>query len=141
MLRDPRVVTATREVADDKRKSRSQLQREIRAKNDAVKALSREYASRSLSRDDIELCLCSISDNNSFLGQAREPVQRMIDLLKHYFSPDKAEEGMSLAIASDQEGARLTHTHERQVREREWAQHVGCCTRWCVCMCTVRIGP
>jgi hypothetical protein len=64
------------------------------------------------------------------LGQAREPVQRMIDLLKHYFSPDKAEEGMSLAIASDQEGARLTHTHERQVRERKWARHVGC-TRWC----------
>ena len=76
------------------------------------------------------------------MGQAREPVQRMIDLLKHYFSPDKAEESRSLAIASDQEGARLTHTHERQVREGKWARHVGCterkwarhvgCTRWCV---------
>jgi hypothetical protein len=48
MLRDTRVVTATREVADDKRKSRSQLQREIRAKNDAVKALSREYVTLNI---------------------------------------------------------------------------------------------
>ncbi len=123
VLKDPRIAVATREVADDKSKSRSQLQREIRAKNDAIRAIGSKYASRKLSRDDIELCLYSISDNNSFLGQAREPVQQMIDLLKRYFDPrdgdgdgdrDEGKARYSLAIAGGQDGSRLTHSHERQ---------------------------
>jgi hypothetical protein len=38
----------------------------------------------------------------------------MIGLLKQYFSPSNIEEGYSLAISYGQQGARLTHNHERQ---------------------------
>lgn len=40
----------------------------------------------------------------------------MIDYLKAYFQPGSAEPGFSLAIQGGSQGARLTHSHERQVR-------------------------
>jgi hypothetical protein len=38
----------------------------------------------------------------------------MIDYLKTYFSPNTIEQGFSLAIRGGVNGARLTHSHERQ---------------------------
>ena len=42
------------------------------------------------------------------------PIDKIIGYLKHYFSPTKIEDGYSLSIVSGQDGARLSHSHERQ---------------------------
>jgi hypothetical protein len=95
-------------------KSRHQIQREIKEKNAAQEKLARTYSRPGLSPDDIKHCLYSINDNNSYLTQSRDPVDTMIEYLKRYFRPDSSEKGYSLAIAFGQEGARLSHDHERQ---------------------------
>lgn len=56
----------------------------------------------------------SISDHASYLAFARDPVDRVIEYLKTYFSPACIEAGFSLAIQGGSQGARLTHSHERQ---------------------------
>lgn len=38
----------------------------------------------------------------------------MIKYFLHYFAPESAEPGFSLAISGGREGARLTHSHSRQ---------------------------
>jgi hypothetical protein len=38
----------------------------------------------------------------------------MIQLLHHFFHPEKEEKGFSLAIVSGNDGARLSHSHHRQ---------------------------
>lgn len=65
-------------------------------------------------QEDILRCIYSISDNNSYLLFNRDPVDRMIAYLSHFFRPDAAEPGASLAISGGLGGARLTHSHERQ---------------------------
>jgi hypothetical protein len=62
---------------------------------------------------NIVLCTPS-SDNDSFLNSNRVPIDKAIDYLKFFFSPDKMEEGYSLSIVSGQDGSRLSHSHERQ---------------------------
>jgi hypothetical protein len=44
----------------------------------------------------------------------RVPIDKMIALLSQYFSPDRVEGPYSLSIVQGQDGARLTHSHERQ---------------------------
>ena len=59
--------------------------------------------------------LYSIGDNNAYLYQARDPVDRMIGYLEEHFAPDRCTELTSLAIGGDEAGgARLTHDHARQ---------------------------
>lgn len=58
----------------------------------------------------------SIGDNSSYLRFNRDPVEKMIQYLDHFFRPDKFEHGYSLAISGGMGGARLTHNHERQYR-------------------------
>ncbi len=41
-------------------------------------------------------------------------MDKVIEALQTYFSPDKIEEGYSLSIVSGIEGSRLSHNHERQ---------------------------
>jgi hypothetical protein len=55
-------------------------------------------------QEDILRCLYSISDNNSFLLFNRDPIDCMIDYLRHYFRPDAAETGASLAISGGMGG-------------------------------------
>ena len=59
-------------------------------------------------------CLYSIADNNSYLLFNRDPVDRMVAYLRKFFSAECAEPGCSLAIHGGMQGARLTHSHERQ---------------------------
>lgn len=54
------------------------------------------------------------SDNDSFLNSNRVPIDKIIYFLKKYFAPEKIQEGYSLSIVSGQDGARLSHSHERQ---------------------------
>lgn len=58
--------------------------------------------------------LSSHSDNDSFLNSNRVPIDKVIHYLKTYFSPEAITEGYSLSIMSGQDGARLSHCHERQ---------------------------
>ena len=114
LLEDEMLGTSTQEILSDKNKNRSLIQMEIKRKGDAVKRIVRKYTTRSLSADDIELCLYSISDNNSFLNSNRKPITDCIALLEKYFKPDQCSEEYSLGINEGQSGARLSHSHEQQ---------------------------
>lgn len=113
LLDDDLIDIATREVLAEK-KTRNQIGLEIKRKEKAVAILKQNHRSTSLSSEDIHLCLYSICDNDSFLNSNRVPIDKIIGYLKHYFSPTKIEDGYSLSIVSGQDGARLSHSHERQ---------------------------
>ena len=105
---------ATMEILPET-KSRGQIQREIKQKETAQERIARKYARHGgLSKDDVKWCLYSIGDNSSFLTSNRLPIDKMIKLLTDNFKPDKVEAGYSLAIAGGVDGARLTHSHNRQ---------------------------
>jgi hypothetical protein len=114
VLRDPQIEVATMVVAPE-HKSRAQIQRQIKQKESAIRAISDKYANRAISRDGIQQCLYSIADNNYHLYFERDPIDRMIALLTTHFSADDAGDGPhSLAIVSGSDGARLSHSHSRQ---------------------------
>lgn len=114
VLRDPHIETATHEVHAEAGKTRYMIQKEIDRKTWAVKHISSKFACAAISKEDIQLCLYSISDNNSYLRSNRDPVDKMITMLTTWFKPDSVEDGFSLAINSGRGGARLTHSHTRQ---------------------------
>ena len=73
------------------------------------------YRSRELPEEELKQCLYSIGDNNAYLYQARDPVDKMISYLKDLFpASDAPSEATSLAITGGKGGARLTHSHQRQ---------------------------
>jgi hypothetical protein len=114
LLDDPHIATATEEILPDKFKNRSNIQLEIRRKERAADFLCSKYLSSKLSKDDIKLCLYSISDNNSFLNSNRKPIIQLVELLKGNFLPGKESLGNSLSIDVGLDGARLSHSHELQ---------------------------
>jgi hypothetical protein len=116
VLEDRLIHLATMEIPDDKSKSRGEIQNMIRKKEKARKEIAQnmKYHTGGLTRDDIEQCLFSISDNESFLNSNRVPVDDAIHLLKTFFHPRKVETGYSLAIDEGTDGARLTHSHNLQ---------------------------
>lgn len=111
LLDDPLMHVATSEIIPDE-KPRRVIEKEIRQKEKAIESLARKYRSKIISDDDIRTCLYSIGDNNSFLRGNRDPIDYMIYLLKKHFSPNKSQP--PLAISSGKNGARLSHSHERQ---------------------------
>jgi hypothetical protein len=115
LLRDKDIEVATEEILATPGKTRARIDQEIRRKERAVAHLKGRYQSRRLSTDDIHLCLYSICDNNSFLNSNRVPIDKVIDFLKTHFSPSSSSsQEYSLAIVKGQQGARLSHSHERQ---------------------------
>ncbi|KAG7401115.1 hypothetical protein PHYBOEH_002998 [Phytophthora boehmeriae] len=116
MLRDSRCERATAVVVADSNLAADSeaLQRFARDKQHAIEGLLRDYASASLSADEIRLCLASISDSQSYLASNGSPIRRMIEYLEKYFKPEKAEQGLSLEIRAGKNGARLTHSHASQ---------------------------
>lgn len=121
LLSHPSVGMATREILPDKALSREAIQRQIKAKERAVEAVVRSGVSRSLSADDIRMCLYSICDNNSFLNSNLLPIEECISQLIKYFSPALPEfapeappSPYSLCIRDGTDGARLSHSHLHQ---------------------------
>lgn len=117
VLSDPLIHAATREILDDKSKSRAQIQAQIRKKEDARRKICNNqgyHRHGRIDRDIIEQCLYSIGDNESFLNSNRLPIDRCIELLKHFFHPTRIEDGYSLAIDEGRDGSRLSHSHELQ---------------------------
>lgn len=150
MLEDPQLRVATMEIMPEG-KSRMQIQREIKAKEAAIKNLSRTYCSvarrrkhnlggfhgysigllRSsyadseseddtknsdeLTEDMVEQCIYSLGDHSTYLRFNREPCDRLIGFLKEYFDlVDPGPPEYSLAIEEGVDGARLSHSHQRQ---------------------------
>lgn len=52
------------------------------AKEQARNSLARKYKSGAISEEEILQCLYSIADNNTFLTFNRDPIDRMLALLK-----------------------------------------------------------
>lgn len=113
VLKDDLIATATEEIKAGKRR-RYEIQNDIRMKEKAREMLASKYSSRLISKDEILNCLYSIGDNNSYLLYNRDPIDKMIALLQKYFSPTEYESSFSLAIVGGVDGARLSHSHQRQ---------------------------
>merc|ERR1712137_1200721 len=151
MLEDTQLRVATMEVMPEG-KARSQIQREIRAKEAAIKYLARTYCSiakrrkhrfagrgynffglmrssyqpesesedevtdaNELTEDEVEQCIYSLGDHSTYLRNNRMPCDRLIAYLKEHFDPsDPKSPEFALAIEEGVDGARLSHSHQRQ---------------------------
>ncbi|KAF8592747.1 hypothetical protein K439DRAFT_1379083 [Ramaria rubella] len=114
LLKDNLITVATREIYSEDR-SRREIQKDIRAKERAIEALATRYARAGLPQENVRQCLYSIGDNNAFLRVNRDPCEKMIAYLKHYYHPTQAKDPkVSLAIRSGKGGARLSHDHAKQ---------------------------
>ena len=121
LLDDQLIEIATKEIIPDE-KSRYVIQKEIKQKERAIETLAKKYSNSSISDETVRQCIYSIGDNNrflcnrvtncSFLRGNRDPIDKMIALFKKFFSAEKTFP--CLAISSGRNGARLTHSHERQ---------------------------
>jgi len=89
-------------VASDKKKARE--------------SLLAKYTSDSLSKDEILLCLDSISDANSYIIANRHPVDKMINFLKTKFDPEEETRITNLTIRYGSGGSCLSHSHKTQYR-------------------------
>jgi hypothetical protein len=107
VLKDDLIILATMEIIDDKIKTRREINREIKMKENAIDKISSKYANNEISKEEIELILYSIGDYNSYLNSTMSPIDKMIQLLKKYFSQNELENGFSLKIYSGENGARL----------------------------------
>lgn len=115
LLRDNLVTAATAEIYSEGR-SRREIQKDIKRKEQAIEALAAKYTRPGLSQETVRQCLYSIGDNHSFLRVNRDPCEKMIQYLKQHFHPTQAKDNKSsLAIRSGKGGARLSHDHSRQV--------------------------
>eukprot|EP00879_Flechtneria_rotunda_P004579 GHRR01004834.1.p1 GENE.GHRR01004834.1~~GHRR01004834.1.p1 ORF type:complete len:720 (+),score=299.93 GHRR01004834.1:971-3130(+) len=113
LLDDPLLEIATAEIVAADR-PRAAVQRDIKVKERAREQLARKYRHAGLCEEEILWSIYSISDNNSYLLFNRDPIDRMISHFTATFRPNSYEEGYSLAITGGRNGARLTHSHERQ---------------------------
>ncbi|KAH9971431.1 hypothetical protein BGW80DRAFT_1322400 [Lactifluus volemus] len=117
LLRDPLITAATQEITAGKR-SRREIQRDIKAKERAIETLSSKYCREpKLPQEVVRQALYSIGDNHAFLRTNRDPCDRMIGYLQQSFHPTQVRDKKnadSLAIRSGRGGARLSHDHARQ---------------------------
>lgn len=70
VLHDDNIVLATREISTEF-KTRQQIENEVQRKQIAIKTVCEKYANERISKEDIERCLSSMSDNNAFLKANR----------------------------------------------------------------------
>lgn len=70
LLHDDNIALATREIAPEF-KTREQVDGEVQRKQHAIRTLCEKYANEKISKEDIERCILSISDNNAFLKANR----------------------------------------------------------------------
>jgi len=137
LVRDPLLQVATREIYEHD-KTRDAIQEEVADKSAALKELKKKYAEKqpddqkqksagdlasllkgkqvevsTLTEDNVETIVASISDHFAFQRFNREPVDRMIELLKSNFSASSDKE-WSLDISRGRGGSMLSHNHRTQ---------------------------
>ncbi|EKE37639.1 hypothetical protein ENUP19_0248G0067 [Entamoeba nuttalli] len=114
ILDDELIEIAVSEIIPDN-KSKSQIQDEIKRKENAIKVIAKKYSTMNCDEEEIKQCLYSIADNNCYLRYNRDPVVKTIHYLEKYFDPNEAKEPrFSLAINEGNEGSRLSHDHAKQ---------------------------
>ena len=113
LLADANMELATAEIMHEGL-PRHEVQRMIKKKERAREHIASKYQSATLSKEDILQCLYSIADNNAYLRFNRDPVDKMLGYLSHFFNPNAIEGGFSLAITMGLHGARLSHNHQKQ---------------------------
>ena len=111
LLNDDLLDPATMEIIPTN-KSRRDIQKEIKLKEKCIEILAKRYATDSFSMEKVRNCLYSIGDNNAFLRVNRDPCQTMSNHLKHFFN--ESNPNPSLSISAGRDGARLTHSHQKQ---------------------------
>lgn len=119
LLEDPDTPVAIDAVSNlsaygEEAPSRAGLQARTRAKAEAVERLTAKYATKQLTAAEIEECLASLSDFNSFIDANRRPVDDMLILLDTFFDRDKPEGPFSLEISAGLRGSKLSHSHATQ---------------------------
>ncbi|CAM9144198.1 unnamed protein product [Choristocarpus tenellus] len=97
LLRDNRVYHATAEFSA-KNMRKEEVSQHISRKRSARMELIAQYSSDKFSKADVERALDSIADANNYLAFNVSPVERMLDLLKENFDPDKPEGQWSLRL-------------------------------------------
>jgi len=137
LLADPLFPSACVEIAPEG-KTRSEIQEAVKRKEEALKALIKKYGKGAahrpltvneliksfdasprsmsgekvpLSPDDIELCVKSVGDYNSFQRSCVYPVERMLTLLEEKFDPTAPDAQYSLEIRHGMGGSCLSHSH------------------------------
>jgi hypothetical protein len=70
VLHDDNIVLATREISSEF-KTREQIDAEVQRKQLAIQAVCKKHANERITKEEIELCLLSMSDNNAFLKANR----------------------------------------------------------------------
>eukprot|EP01107_Rhizomastix_libera_P014053 TRINITY_DN4193_c0_g1_i5.p1 TRINITY_DN4193_c0_g1~~TRINITY_DN4193_c0_g1_i5.p1 ORF type:complete len:653 (+),score=156.79 TRINITY_DN4193_c0_g1_i5:23-1981(+) len=87
----------------------------IKRKQEAEKELVKKYRRDGFDEEDILLAIRSLSDANAYLALNRDPVQKALDLLHHYFPQSSPKEkNKTLEIIHGDHGSCLSHTHETQ---------------------------
>lgn len=70
LLHDDSISLATREISPDG-KSRSQIDAEVKRKENAIEHLCETYQNEMISPEGIQRCLSSLSDNHAYLRANR----------------------------------------------------------------------
>ncbi|AMD19381.1 HBR480Cp [Eremothecium sinecaudum] len=111
LLKNKLLLYATAHI-DPIGKTRAEINRLVRMKEDAISKLATKYSSSVYSKDDICQVLYSIGDYNAFVKMNRTPIVRMLERLNLFSQPEIAAK-YSIGIQYGRNGARLTHDHER----------------------------
>jgi hypothetical protein len=120
LLRDERMMHATGDIqttlADGiTARPRPEIERDIKAKNNAVDWLSKRYANDKINEEHTRACILSIADNHTYLIQNRHCCDEMLRFLTTLYDAQTARTpAHSLAILGGRAGARLTHSHASQ---------------------------
>uniref|UniRef100_A0A7S4GDE5 Non-canonical E2 ubiquitin-conjugating enzyme C-terminal domain-containing protein n=1 Tax=Eutreptiella gymnastica TaxID=73025 RepID=A0A7S4GDE5_9EUGL len=112
LLDDPAMKIATTPVPMIK--PMSKLNAALRKKDKTVKEILQRYSSHEFDKDLCEMCIRSIDDANCYVRDNAQTVDKMIDMLRHYFNPGQIEGPFSLAIDDGVQGSRLSHDHSKQ---------------------------
>ncbi|SCU87822.1 LAFA_0E09010g1_1 [Lachancea sp. 'fantastica'] len=96
-------------------KSRPEINRLIKQKENAIEKLVTKYSSKCYSKEDLRQVLYSIGDYNAYVNMNRRPVMRMLERLEAFKDPTVASQ-YSIGIQYGRNGSRLTHDHDRQMQ-------------------------
>lgn len=104
---------ATPEATLERQRARAELVAKYSgAPDDETAAASSSTSSRS---DLIERCILSIADVEYFVHSCVEPINRLLEWLKRYFTGSSQSSEFSIAIRSGKGGSCLTHDHDTHV--------------------------
>lgn len=112
IFNDKLILVATSSISPTG-KTRTQINRLIKQKENAIETLASKYSGKHCSKEDIRQVLYSIGDYNAYLSMNRRPIMRMLERLELFRQPEIAKK-YSIGIQFGRDGARLTHDHDRQ---------------------------